>query len=477
MKPRAFISYSWSSPGHQARIRQWAEQLVNDGVDVVLDIWDLKEGDDKYAFMEKMVTDDTVTHVLVFSDSEYAAKADARKAGVGTESQIISREVYSKVQQSKFLPVVCEFNISGEPFLPTFFKSRIWIDFSSPEAANDNWEQLIRVLYGKPAYEKPTLGKAPTYVTTDVTVPASPAGAKFAALRQAIVQEKRGVKVYRQDFLDACCDYADALRIRDRPDVENMGQRVLEDCGKLKLVRDQIVDWVLLESGAGASEEFGEALVTLLERLLELKSRPPEVNSWNDVWFEAHRVFVYEAFLYIVAGLLKTDSFSSLRLTLTNHYMLPETEASGVNRFGSFDAFYGYSNSLQILAPEGKKLYAPAAELIKRQADRTDLPFADIMQAELLVLMMAFITDGCQWYPQTLHYSSRAGAFPFFVRASRRRDFQKLVKITGIGSGEELRAAVKAGHERLGVNRWHDFWMSDRSFWGSMNMDGLDTLT
>ena len=88
--------------------------------------------------------------MLVFSDSEYAAKADARKAGVGTESQIISREIYAKVQQ-----VVCEFDDSGEPFLPTFLKSRIWIDFSSPEAANDNWEQLIRVLYGKPAYEKP----------------------------------------------------------------------------------------------------------------------------------------------------------------------------------------------------------------------------------------------------------------------------------------------------------------------------------
>ena len=101
MKPKVFISYSWSSPGHQDQIRQWAEQLVNDGVDVILDIWDLKEGDDKFAFMEKMVTDDSVTHVLVFSDSEYAAKADARRAGVGTESQIISREVYSKAQQSK----------------------------------------------------------------------------------------------------------------------------------------------------------------------------------------------------------------------------------------------------------------------------------------------------------------------------------------------------------------------------------------
>jgi hypothetical protein len=99
------------------------------------------------------------------------------------------------------------------------------------------------------------------------------------------------------------------------------------------------------------------------------------------------------------------------------------------------------------------------------------------MQAELLVLMMTFITDGSRWYPQTLHYSSRAGAFPFFLKAARHRDFQKLAKIMGIGTGEELRAAVKVGHEKLGVDRWHNFWTSDRSFWGSMNMDGLDTLT
>lgn len=450
---------------------------MSDGVDVVLDVWDLSEGDDKYAFMERMVTDELVTHVLVFSDAEYTAKADARKAGVGTESQIISGEVYSKVQQSKFIPVVCEFDDSGEPSLPTFLKSRIWIDFSSPEAANDNWEQLIRVLYGKPAHAKPTLGKAPTYVTTDVTVPASPAVAKFAALKQAIIQEKRRLRFYRQDFLDACYSYADALRIRERPNITSMGEKVLEDCGKLKLVRDHIVDWVFLESEVNPSEEFGEALVAMLERLVELKSRPPEVNAWNDVWFEAHRVFVYETFLYIVAALMKTEAFDILHIVLTSHYLLPETEAHGSSRFGTFDTFYGFSKTLQILAPEGKELHAPAAELIKRQGDRTDLPFTAVIQAELLVLMMAFITDGARWYPQTLHYySSRAGPFPFFVRAAQHRNFQKLSKITGIGSADQLREAVKAGLERLRVNGWHNFWMNDRSFWESMNMDALDTL-
>lgn len=122
--PKVFISYSWSTPDHCDRIRSYAERLVNDGVEVVLDQWDLSEGQDKNAFMEKMVTDKSVSHVLIFSDREYSQKADNRKAGVSTESQIISQEVYNKVDQKKFIPIVCERPENGEPYLPVFLKSR-----------------------------------------------------------------------------------------------------------------------------------------------------------------------------------------------------------------------------------------------------------------------------------------------------------------------------------------------------------------
>ena len=101
MKPKAFISYSWTSESHRDMVRGWADRLLVDGVEIVLDQYDLKEGNDKNAFMEKMVTDPSFSHVLVVCDKSYAEKADARKAGVGTESQIISQEVYSKDVQSK----------------------------------------------------------------------------------------------------------------------------------------------------------------------------------------------------------------------------------------------------------------------------------------------------------------------------------------------------------------------------------------
>ena len=476
IKPKVFISYSWSGPAHQELVRHWAERLLADGVDVILDVYDLKEGHDKNAFMERMVTDDTVSHVLVVCDKKYVEKADERKAGVGTESQIISQEVYEKVEQSKFIPIICEFDEEGNPYLPTFLKSRIWINFSSPETENENWEQLIRLLYGKPQHVKPKLSKAPTYITSDVAIPTSEAFAKFNSLKQAIFQNKKGINMYRNDFINACIIYADKLRVRECPPVDSIGEKILEDANKLKLVRDHLVDWILLESEFTPEEKFSEVLIELLEKLREIKSRPAEINSWNDTWLEAHSVFVYGVFLYFVAALLRTKSYEVLHEIYKTHYLLPETDRYGEAAFKKFDTFYGRSETLQsVIAPEGRRLHSPAAELLRRQADREDLPFSEIIQAELLTLLMSFITPDTRWYPQTLHYSSHSSKHPFFIRATQHKYFAKLAIITGIADADILRSKVKEGHKRLNVKNWHDFYF-EQNFWYAMNMDNLDTF-
>jgi hypothetical protein len=54
--PKVFISYSWTTPEHEEWVVDLATRLMHNGVSVVLDKWDLKEGQDVYAFMESMVT-------------------------------------------------------------------------------------------------------------------------------------------------------------------------------------------------------------------------------------------------------------------------------------------------------------------------------------------------------------------------------------------------------------------------------------
>lgn len=74
--PKVFISYSWHPEENKIRVEQLARRLMSDGVDVTLDVWSLKDGQDKYVFMEKMVTDSDINKVLIICNRDYAEKAD-----------------------------------------------------------------------------------------------------------------------------------------------------------------------------------------------------------------------------------------------------------------------------------------------------------------------------------------------------------------------------------------------------------------
>ena len=180
-----------------------------------------------------------------------------------------------------------------------------------------------------------------------------------------------------------------------------------------------------MEAATPDNAEFQDALTTTFEKLLELRSRPKEVTRWSDYWFEAQGLFAYEVFLYIVAALLKTSAFSTLHEVFTSVYLRPETDSyGGDNHFVNFTEFWAYSGTLNpLLAPEGRRLLSPAAELIKRQATRTDISFEAIMEAELLVMLAATLGENSRWYPQTLFYAGYGRVFPFFLRATQHKHF------------------------------------------------------
>jgi TIR domain len=163
--PKLFISYSWSNAEHEQWVVDLATELRESGVDVILDKWDLKEGHDAVAFMEQMVTNPEVKKVAIICDEKYAAKADGGAGGVGTETQIISKEVYENQSQEKFVAVVSEKDGNGKPFLPTYYKSRIYIDLSEADRYADNFERLLRWIFDKPLYIKPAIGDRPSFLS------------------------------------------------------------------------------------------------------------------------------------------------------------------------------------------------------------------------------------------------------------------------------------------------------------------------
>ena len=126
--PKIFISYSWESENTKNMTIELAEALLRHGIDVVLDVWDLKPGQDMYAFMERSVKDEEIDRVLMICDKSYAKKADSRKGGVGAETTVISYEVYNDTQQEKFIPIIIEVDDDEKPFLPAYLKSKMYIN-------------------------------------------------------------------------------------------------------------------------------------------------------------------------------------------------------------------------------------------------------------------------------------------------------------------------------------------------------------
>ena len=168
--PKLFISYSWSSPEHETWVLNLATELRSSGVDVLFDKWDLKEGDDAYVYMEKMVSDKKIKKVLIICDKNYKEKADKRIKGVGSETQIISSELYGKQSQNKFVVATTEKDENGNLYLPVYYKSRIYFDFCDDNKYVENFKKVLRWIYEKPKNIKPEIGRKPAFLDDDNSI-------------------------------------------------------------------------------------------------------------------------------------------------------------------------------------------------------------------------------------------------------------------------------------------------------------------
>lgn len=151
--PVVFLSYARTSQEHIEKITNFASILRKDGIDVKFDEWDLKVGNDLYFFMENNIERES-DKVLLILTKEFVEKANDRRSGVGTETQLISKEVYDDVKQERIIPIVWECDEKGEPYIPTFLESRLYIDLSTKEKSGKNYETLLRILYNKPKNPK-----------------------------------------------------------------------------------------------------------------------------------------------------------------------------------------------------------------------------------------------------------------------------------------------------------------------------------
>ena len=440
--PKLFVSYSWSSPDHEDWVLRFATELSECGVDVILDKWDLKEGNDAHVFMEKMVTDPEIRKVVLVCDESYARKTDGRTGGVGTEAQIISSGVYSNQEQDKFVAVVVERDTEGKAYLPAYYRSRIYIDLSDSSIYGDGFEQLLRWIFDKPMYEKPELGSMPAFLSeADKTVVLA-TGARFRRAVEAI----RGGRDYAvpavEEYFDQLVGEFENLRL-ESSGADAHDDWVVESIGGFLPYRNEAIDIFLSLALYVDTPDTRRLLRRFFERLIPFMSRPENVTSSYEWDWDNYKFLVHELFLYAVAALLRYERFESAGYLLDNQYYLPGNSDYGCDVMVDFDVMRQCMKSLEHRNSRMKlNRLSVRADMLKERCVGIGLESRHIMQADFVAFIRSELDhfDNWQkWWPETLIWLGRhSSAMEIFARARSRAYFEQLRPLLGVEVKEEM---------------------------------------
>lgn len=442
-QPKVFISYAWSSTEYESKVNNFAEELVRSGVDVVYDKWSLNPGNDTITFMEKSVNDTSITNVIMLLDEVYAQKANERKGGVGTETQIISSEVYGKTEQDKFIPVVFEKGSDGTIYKPTYLKNTLHFDLAESENYLKEFQRLVRWLFGIQTYPKPSLGKKPGWVEN----PTSVGMVKKISYRdlENITDDKRQ-KIQFEKHMNSI--KAEILSF----DVGNIKanssgvdqESYLEKYNETKLIRDSYLELI---NHSLYINEYDESIRDFFESINVELSKLNATGKYTEIKY----ILVHEMFIYTIAYLLRFKEYAGINKILNASYFDGNIQSSKVKTFveivsSTINGRQSILNSCVCKHNEANYFSGTAQlwmENINENYTQEEFVFADEILYNYSVFAYNF-SPSHDWRPITYIYHGNPGNSTFSQFVSQLKSKARLVKILqlfGYNNVEKFKSA------------------------------------
>ncbi len=439
---KVFISYSWAV---QERVVELAERLIANGIDVILDVYDLKDGNDKYAFMEQSVNDPTVDHVLIICDKTYTEKANNRSGGVGDETVIITPEVYGNTKQEKFIPIIFEKDEDGKAYCPNYIKSRIYIDLSNDNQYESEYEKLLRDVYEKPLFRKPVIGKKPEWLENDLV--------DLSAVRDVVKQVRgfSGDNKTKADFLlrKATDDFVEVAKqytiSADKP-IEDEFVVAIE---RYKNYRDLFVDYceALIYSGLPQVH----SITTLFERLYNELHDYDSRKDLSEYIFDLADFMIWELFVDTIATLLHYERYAEIYELLTHPYFLRiDKYNKGVDAFGYY-IFRTHSRVIEEMCkPKSARpnRFTMAGEMLLEREKKPILTRESISNADLVLYQLGTIlpvpTSGRwrdYWFPTTYIYHQQEQLI--WQKLKSKKYCKKITPLFGVDNVEKIKELIK----------------------------------
>src|ERR1044071_96680 len=201
--PKVLISYSHDSPEHDDRVRALSDRLRADGIDCILDQYEVSPPEGWLNWMDRQIGD--ADFVLMVCTETYHRRVIGKEKpgtghGVRWEALVSYQHIYNAgAVNKKFIPVLLE---SGKfEHIPTPLQG-VTHYFAHTE---EGYERLYRHLTGQPLHPKPELGKVRELPPVAKLQPLEPKERKqdfFAAPLMNLPFERNPFFTGREEILD-----------------------------------------------------------------------------------------------------------------------------------------------------------------------------------------------------------------------------------------------------------------------------------
>jgi hypothetical protein len=455
LNPNVFISYSWTTPDHEEWVVELATRLMHDGINVVLDKWDLKEGQDIFSFMESMVNADSIDKVLVICDKGYMEKANNRVGGVGTETQIITPQIYKDVKQEKFIPIVAERDEYGKTFIPIYMETRLYIDLSSQEGFEDNYDKLIRNIYKVPLYKKPTIGKAPNHLFQD-DAPNFKTAYVIRKMKNTIDKYPNRLASMWDEFTELFMESLSEFKIEKVTDASVLDETVVEFIHKTLPLRNDFIN--ALEMVCIAEVLETEQIIEFFEKIY-FYSEFQGNGTHYEAQYDHYKFLITELFLYTTTILLKEKKYSFVSELLNADYYV-HSEFRG-DRTCDYTDFRFYIKSLDYRNQRLKlnRISVHADILMERVVGKYK---GELENTDLILYFLSKLNNsqdskwGGYWFPTAYIYRKESGPIKFLNRLKSKSHFEKVKILFGIDTSNELKSKIEQFESDRGYsNAWN----------------------
>jgi len=440
---KVFISYSWTTPEHEEWVCDLATRLMENGVEVKFDKWDLKPGQDKYVFMESMVKDKSINRILVICDKGYKEKADNRQGGVGTETQIITPEIYSDVEQEKFIPIIAEKGEQFDSYLPNFIKTRIGIDLSCEDVFEKEYEKLLRLITERPLYRKPIKGQLPSYLFDDEISHFKTKNTN-KVLKNALTNRPERANFVILDFIEELKESLYEYQVNHDELKEPYDETVVNLINNLLPLRNDYIEFISNLCKSGINFEI-DIIINLFEDIFKFTEFEGS-GTYYDSQFDHYRFFIKEMFLYTVIVLIENRLFEKLDILLSTKYFVKtkRNHEKGVDftRFCFDIKSLDYDRNKRLKL---NRLSVQADMLIQRGIVQGKDYKSKLVDAELLLHFLSVIKssgDMYLWFPATYVYLGHR-TMEILKRLVSERHFEKVRVLFGIKDKEEMKTLIR----------------------------------